>query len=144
MERTYIMLKPDAFEKKVVGKVISMIEEAGFKIVATKLFQLSAEMCDEHYDFLVEKPFYPSIREFMMSGPVLGMVVEGENAILGMRQLMGPTKYDPIVSEGTIRGKFQDRENMTKNIIHGSDSPENAEIEIKRFFGKKQYKEFEL
>lgn len=144
MERTYIMLKPDAFEKKVVGKVISMIEEAGFTIAATKLFYLNKEMCDEHYDFLVEKPFYPSIREFMMSGPVLGMVVEGENAIARMRALMGPTKYDPEKSKGTIRGAFQDRENMTKNIIHGSDSPENAEKEIKRFFGKKQFKEFEV
>lgn len=135
MERTYIMLKPDAYERGIMGKIITRIEDAGFKIVASKVFTMSKELCDEHYDFLVEKPFYPEIRDFMMSGPVMGMVVEGENAILGMRALMGPTKYDPEKSEGTIRGEFQDRDNMTKNVIHGSDAPETAKIEIERFFG---------
>lgn len=129
MERTYIMLKPDAFEKLLVGEIISRIEKKGYKITAMKIFKLNKEVLKEHYAHIADKPFYPEIENYMLRHEVLGMVVEGENVIAGMRALMGPTKEAPA---GTIRGDFAI--NGSENIIHGSDSPVNAEIEIKRFF----------
>lgn len=129
-ERTYIMIKPDGMRLGLQGEIKDRIKKGGFKIVKEKQFQLDAKILREHYAHMTDKPFYPDIESFMMSGPVLGMIVEGKNAILGMRAIMGPTKDAP---KGTIRGDYS--ENVTKNVIHGSDSVENAEIEIKRFFG---------
>jgi nucleoside-diphosphate kinase len=135
MERTYVMLKPDAYEKKIIGKVIARIEAEGFKIINIKMMRLTQQILNEHYSHLIGQDFFPALVEFMMSQPVIAMVVEGENAIARMRQIMGPTKYGPVLSAGTIRGEFQDRTNVKRNVIHGSDSKETAEIEIKRFFG---------
>lgn len=136
MERTYIMIKPDAYKKGVMGKVISRIEDEGFKIVNMKMLLLDKKTVDEHYAHLLNLEFYPQIASFMMSGPVVAMIVEGKDAVSRMRKIMGPTKFDAEKSIGTIRGQFAD--NVTENIIHGSDSIENAEIEIKRFFKDKQ------
>ena len=97
-----------------------------------KLFTLTPELTKEHYAHIADKPFYPEVEAFMTSGPVLGMIVEGENVVQGMRNLMGPTKWLEAPA-GTIRGDFAISNG--ENIIHGSDSVENAEIEIKRFFG---------
>lgn len=131
MERTYIMLKPDAIKRGLIGEIISMIEKKGFYITDMKMFKLNEEILKEHYAHLIEKPFFPEIVEYMTSGPVLGMIVEGEEVVKGMRKLMGATKW--LEAEpGTIRGNYAN--STTMNLIHGSDSVENAEIEIKRFF----------
>ena len=130
-EQTYIMLKPDAVRRGLIGEIIGKIERKGYKIVNMKMFTLNEEKLREHYAHLVDRPFFPEVLEYMMSGPVVGMIVEGENVIKGMRNFMGPTKYLDAPA-GTIRGDYScnDRE----NLIHGSDAPETAEIEIKRFF----------
>lgn len=132
MERTYIMLKPDCVRRGLMGEVIGRIERKGFVITRAQMMQLDAAILREHYAHLVDKPFFPELVDYMTSGPVLAMVVEGENAIRGMRILMGATKYEEAAA-GTIRGDLAT--STTENIIHGSDSPENAEIEIARFFG---------
>jgi nucleoside-diphosphate kinase len=126
------MLKPDAVKRKLVGEIISRIEKKGYNIVEMKTMYLNEELLKEHYAHLADKPFFPEIVQFMTSGPVIGMIVEGNDAVAGIRRLMGPTNWQEA-SPGTIRGDFAN--NMTENLIHGSDSVENAEIEIKRFFG---------
>ena len=132
MERTYIMLKPDALKRKVAGEIISRIEKKGFEITELKMMNLTEEVLREHYAHIAERPFFPEIVEFMTSGPVIGMIVEGDGVIEGMRRLMGPTQWVEALP-GTIRGDFAF--STGENLIHGSDSPENAEEEIKRFFG---------
>lgn len=132
MERTYIMLKPDCVKRGLMGEVISRIEKKGFKITSCKMMTLSEEILYEHYAHVADKPFFPAMLEYMTSGPVLAMIVEGENVVKGMRILMGATKYEQAAA-GTIRGDYAT--STTYNVIHGSDSVENAEIEIKRFFG---------
>ncbi len=132
VERTYIMLKPDCLKRKLVGKVISRIEKKGYTISNMKMMVLSEGILREHYAHLADRPFFGDIIEYMTSGPVVGMIVEGENAVKGMRILMGATKFEDAQA-GTIRGDFAT--STSENIIHGSDSVENGEIEIKRFFG---------
>lgn len=132
MERTYIMLKPDAVKRHLMGEVISKIERKGFNITNMKMITLNEAVLKEHYAHLVEKPFFPEIVEYMVSGPVLAMIVEGNDVVKGMRFLMGATNWLEA-NPGTIRGDYAN--STTENLIHGSDSVENAEIEIKRFFG---------
>ena len=115
----------------MIGEIISRIEKKGYNIADMKMFYLNKEILKVHYAHVADKPFYPEIEEYMTRGPVVGMIVEGENVVAGMRNLMGPTKEAPA---GTIRGDFA--LNGSENVIHGSDSIENAEIEIKRFFNK--------
>lgn len=131
-ERTYIMLKPDCVRRGLMGEVITRIERKGYKITAMKMMQLDEPILRVHYAHLVDKPFFPELVDYMTSGPVLAMIVEGPGAVAGMRALMGSTKVEDMKA-GTIRGDFANT--TTENIIHGSDSVENAEIEIKRFFG---------
>ena len=131
-ERTFIMLKPDCLQRGLVGDVISRIERKGYRISHAKTLHLSKEILDEHYAHMVSRPYYPQIAEYMTSGPVLAMIVEGMNVVMGTRQLMGATEFEDRVA-GTIRGDLTYC--VRFNLIHGSDSPENAEIEIKRFFG---------
>ncbi len=132
-QRTYVMLKPDAHRRKLMGKIISRIEEKGWEITNIRMMKLNEEILREHYAHLAEKPFFGEIVAFMTSGPILGMIVEGDGVVEGMRILMGPTKWFEALP-GTIRGDLAN--NTTYNLIHGSDSVENAEIEIKRFFGE--------
>lgn len=131
IEKTYIMLKPDCIKRGLMGKVISRIEKKGYKIVDAKMMRLDETVLREHYAHIVDKPFFPEIVEYMTLGPVLAMIVEGESAVKGMRILMGATKFEEAAA-GTIRGDFAFC--TTENLIHGSDSAENAEIEINRFF----------
>lgn len=131
MEKTYIMLKPDCIKRGLMGEVISRIEKKGYKILNAKMMNLDEKILREHYAHIADRPFFPEIVEYMTSGPVLGMIVEGENAVKGMRILMGATKFEEAQA-GTIRGDYAFC--TAENIIHGSDSIENAEIEIKRFF----------
>ncbi len=131
MERAYIMLKPDALKRNLIGEIICRIEKKGYKVVDIKMMILNEDILKKHYSHIADKPFFPEIITYMTSGPVLAMIVEGENAVAGMRILMGATKFEEAVS-GTIRGDYA--MSTSENIIHGSDSIENAEIEIKRFF----------
>lgn len=131
IEKTYIMLKPDCIKRGLMGEVISRIEKKGYKIIDAKMMRLDETVLREHYAHIVDKPFFLEIVEYMTSGPVLAMIVEGESAVKGMRILMGATKFEEAAA-GTIRGDFAFC--TTENLIHGSDSAENAEIEINRFF----------
>lgn len=132
VEKTYIMIKPDALKRGLVGDIISRIEHKGYKISNIKMMTLNTEILKEHYAHIADKPFFPDLLTYMTSGPVIAMIVEGPNAVKGLRILMGATKFEDAEA-GTIRGDFAF--STTENLIHGSDSPENAEIEIKRFFG---------
>lgn len=132
MERTYIMLKPDAVQRNLAGQILARIEAKGYRITDIKAMTLSADILREHYAHVADKPFYPDMERYMMSGPVWAMIVEGENVIKGTRILIGATKFEEALA-GTIRGDYA--MSTTQNLIHGSDSVESAEIEIKRFFG---------
>lgn len=130
-ERSLLLLKPDVIHRSLIGRIIARIEDRNFKIVGLKMFNLSQATLDEHYAHLVTKPFYPEIVSYMTMGPVVGIVVEWSNVVAGMRQLCGAT--NPAEAEmGTLRADYSN--SIGFNIIHGSDSVENAEIEIKRFF----------
>ncbi|MFK5883896.1 MAG: nucleoside-diphosphate kinase [Candidatus Izemoplasma sp.] len=132
MERTYVMLKPDALERGLVGNILTRIENKGYKIIDIKKFTLTKEILDDHYSHKMAKPFYPEIVSFMTRGDVIGIIVEGNGAIEGIRLLAGPTYYTEA-HPGTIRGDFAN--SLGENLIHASDSKENAAIEIARFFG---------
>ena len=133
MEKTYLMIKPDGMAKEgAAAAVKARIAKAGYTIEKEREFTLSEALVKDHYDFLVEKPFFPEILEFMTSGPVLGMLVSGDNVILGMRDMIGVT--DPAeAAPGTIRKDFGT--DKMRNVIHASEDAKAAEIEIKRFFG---------
>lgn len=131
VEQTFIMLKPDCIKRGIMGEVISRIERKGYRISAAKMMQLDEAMLREHYAHLVDRPFFPDLLAYMTSGPVLAMIVEGEQAVQGMRILMGATRFEEAAA-GTIRGDYAFC--TTENIIHGSDSAENAALEINRFF----------
>ena len=131
MEQTLVILKPDTVKRHLIGQVVSRIENKGFTIVQMKMEMLKPEVLKQHYAHIADKPFYPEIEEFMTSGPVVLMVVEGENVIEGIRRLMGPTQWSSALP-GTIRGDFGT--STGHNLIHGSDVPETAAVEIKRFF----------
>ncbi len=132
MERTYVMLKADAYKRGLMGEIISRIEKKGYRITNMKMMNLDEQILKEHYAHVATQSFFPKVVRFMTSAPVVGMIVEGEGVIEGMRILMGPTKWFDA-KPGTIRGDYAN--NTTENLIHGSDSRETAEIEIKRFFG---------
>jgi len=130
MERTYVMLKPDAVKRGLIGEIISRIEAKGYQITDAKMMQLNPGILREHYAHVADLPFYPSMEEYMTSGPVLAMIVEGENVVLGVRMLTGATKFEDA-KPGTIRGDFA--MTTTQNLIHSADTLENAEVEIDRF-----------
>ncbi|MBC7317997.1 nucleoside-diphosphate kinase [Candidatus Bipolaricaulota bacterium] len=131
MERTLVLLKPDAVQRRLVGRIISRIEEKGLKIVGLKMIRVSRELAEKHYAEHREKPFYPELVSFITSAPVVAMVVEGPKAVEVVRKMMGKT--NPLEAEpGTIRGDFG--LSVTMNLIHGSDSPASAAREIALFF----------
>lgn len=129
--RTYVMLKPDSIERGLIGKIITQIEERGYEIEHIRRFNLTRDILDVHYSHLTDKPFYPEIIAFMTRGPVIGMVIQGENVIDGIRDLVGPTDYREA-SPDTIRGQYAN--SIGENLIHASDSNQAAVEEIKRFF----------
>ncbi|MCF0262710.1 MAG: nucleoside-diphosphate kinase [Sphaerochaetaceae bacterium] len=131
MERTFIAIKPDAVQRGLIGKIIGRIEDKGYKIVGLKMLQVSDKQAAAHYEEHYGKPFYPTLVKFITSAPIVAMVIEGDNAIAGMRQLMGKT--NPANAEvGTFRGDFSPE--MSFNVIHGSDGPESAKREIAIYF----------
>ena len=131
VERTLSIIKPDAVAKNVIGKIYTRFESNGLKIVAAKMVQLSQAEAEGFYAVHRERPFFKDLVKFMVSGPVMVQVLEGENAVLKNRELMGAT--DPKKADaGTIRADFA--ESIDANAVHGSDSAENAAIEIAYFF----------
>ncbi len=134
-ERTLAIIKPDAVKKKIIGKIIQRIEEEGFKILGLKMLHLTKEEAKGFYIVHKDKHFYQSLTDFMSSGEIVVMVLEGENAILRWREVMGAT--DPIMAkQGTLRQMFGF--SIERNSVHGSDSPATAEWEIDYFYkGKK-------
>jgi len=131
VERTLSIIKPDAVAKNVIGQIYSRFEQAGLRIVAARMTQLSRAQAEGFYAVHKERPFFGELVGFMISGPVMIQVLEGENAILKNRDLMGAT--DPKKADkGTIRADFAD--SIDANAVHGSDSAQNAAIEIAYFF----------
>ncbi|NMO19146.1 nucleoside-diphosphate kinase [Pyxidicoccus fallax] len=131
IERTLSIIKPDGLEKGVIGKIISRFEEKGLKPVAIRLQQLSQKEAEGFYAVHKARPFFKDLVQFMISGPVVLMVLEGENAVLANRDIMGATN-PANAAPGTIRKDFAT--SIDKNTVHGSDSLENAKIEIAYFF----------
>ena len=135
IERTLSIVKPDAVGKNVIGKIYDRFESAGLKVVAAKMKHLSRQEAEGFYAVHKERPFFKDLVEFMVSGPVMIQALEGENAILKNRELMGAT--DPKKADkGTIRADFA--ESIDANAVHGSDSAENAAIEIAFFFASSE------
>jgi len=130
-EKSLIIIKPDAVQRNLIGEIISRIERKGLKIIGLKMISISDAMLDEHYAHIKDKPFFPGIRDFMKSSPVIVMAIEGINAVSALRLLVGPTKAWEA-NAGTIRGDFS--LSTQSNIVHASDSTENGEIEVARFF----------
>lgn len=131
MEQTLAIIKPDAVAINAKGEIIKRIETKGFRIKAMKMLRLSREMAEEFYDVHRGKPFYDDLNSFMVSGPLIAMVLEKENAIKDWRELMGATDFRKA-AEGTIRRDFGSA--MERNAVHGSDAPETAAKEISFFF----------
>ena len=131
-EHTLSIIKPDAVAKNVIGEIYSRFEKAGLKIVMAQMIELSKEEAEGFYEVHKERPFFNDLVAFMISGPVMIQVLEGENAVLTNRELMGATNPKEA-DAGTIRADFAD--SIDANAVHGSDSLENAKIEIDYFFG---------
>lgn len=131
MEKTFIMIKSDGVARGLIGEIIGRIENKGFKILRARLFQADKELVEEHYIEHKEKPFFGELVDYILEGPVMALEVEGEDAIKVMRNMIGD-KDPKLATPGSIRGDFAN--SLTKNIIHGSDSPESAERELKLWF----------
>ncbi|MEQ8509982.1 MAG: nucleoside-diphosphate kinase [Rhodospirillaceae bacterium] len=131
LERTFSIIKPDATRRNLTGKVVSMLEEGGLRVIAQKRIKLDRAAAEGFYSVHKERPFFNDLCDFMTSGPVVVQVLEGENAVARNREIMGATN-PADAAEGTIRKTLA--ESIEANSVHGSDSPENAAIEIAYFF----------
>ncbi len=131
VERALSIIKPDAVAKDVIGEIYSRFEQAGLKIIAAKMKHLTRSEAEDFYEVHRERPFFPALVEFMTSGPVMIQVLEGKNAILRNRELMGATN-PAEAAPGTIRADFA--QSIDANAVHGSDAPETAAVEIACFF----------
>lgn len=131
MERTLILFKPDAVQRRLAGKLLTRLEDKGLKIVGLKMLKVTKELSAKHYAEHVSKPFYPLLEEFITSGPVVALVAEGPQAVAVVRGMMGPTN-GAQAAPGTIRGDFGVSRQM--NLMHGSDSTDAAKREIEVYF----------
>lgn len=135
MERTFLAIKPDGVQRKLVGEIIRRFETKGFTLVGLKFMSVSRELAETHYGVHRERPFFPGLVDFITSGPVVAMVWEGEGVIASARKIIGAT--NPLNAEpGTLRGDFG--VNVGRNIIHGSDAPETAQSEISLWFQQEE------
>jgi nucleoside-diphosphate kinase len=140
IEKTFVMVKPDAVERRLIGEIISRIEKKGYKIVAMKMIWMDKELAQKHYAEHVGKFFYKRLEKFVTTYPVVAMVVEGENAVMGIRKIVGKTDPQEAM-QGTIRGDLGLI--TTFNLVHASDSPESARREIGNFFSEKEIYTYE-
>ena len=132
-ERTFSIIKPDAVERNKIGEITAMLENAGLRVVASKRLKLDQVKASQFYEVHKERPFFQSLCDFMCSGPIVVQVLEGEDAVKRNREIMGATNPEEA-AEGTIRKKYA--LSLEKNSVHGSDSLENAKIEISHFFSE--------
>lgn len=131
VEQTFVMVKPDGVRRALVGEIIGRFEQRGLQIVELRLIRVSRELAEAHYGVHRDKPFFPGLVEFITSGPVVAMILEGEGAVTAARQMMGSTR--PLeAAPGTIRADFALE--VQENLVHGSDSPETARQEIALWF----------
>ncbi len=140
METTLVLLKPDTIQRGLIGQIVSRFENKGLKIIGMKMMTLSDEIVSEHYDFLADKPFFPGIKAYMTSAPVVAMVLAGSDVVKTVRNLTGATNPSDALP-GSIRGDFA--LTIDANIIHASDSRETAAIEVKRFFKEGEITSYE-
>ncbi len=131
-ETTFVMLKPDALERNLIGEIVGRLERKGLRLKKIELRTVSKELAARHYAEHVEKPFYPKLEAYVTRGPVLATIWEGRQAVSVVRGLLGATDSSKAAA-GTIRGDFGF--DSTENLVHASDSPESAEREIRNFFG---------
>jgi nucleoside-diphosphate kinase len=141
MQRTLILFKPDAVQRRLTGQLLSRLETKGLKIVGLKMLQVTPELSRQHYSEHVSKPFYPLLEEFITSGPVVAVVAEGPKAVSVVRTMMGPTN-GAEAAPGTIRGDFGVSRQM--NLMHGSDSPEAAAKEIAVYFKQEELMNYSI
>ena len=134
-EKSLIIIKPDAVQRNLIGEIISRFEKKGLKVIGLKMMSIGDAVLEEHYAHIKDKPFFPGIRDFMKACPAIVMAVSGINAVSAIRLIVGPTKAWEA-NAGTIRGDFS--LSTQSNIVHASDSVENGEIEVKRFFEKEE------
>jgi len=135
MERSLVLVKPDAMERELAGAIIARLQKLGLKLVAVKMLHADKALARKHYAVHKDKPFYGDLVNYITSAPIVACVFEGKNAVETIRKAMGAT--DPAKAEkGTIRADFG--ESLERNSVHGSDSPENAEIEISLFFSPEE------
>jgi nucleoside-diphosphate kinase len=135
MERTFVMVKPDGVRRALVGEIIGRFEQRGLRLVELKLVRPSRELAEEHYGVHRGKPFFEGVVQFITSGPVVAMILEGENAVAAVRQIMGATR--PLeAAPGSIRADYC--LDVQENLVHGSDSAETAEAEIALWFGRER------
>lgn len=131
MEKTLILVKPDAMQRELAGQVIARFQAIDLKLCALRMLQMDRALAERHYGVHADKPFFGSLVDYITSGPIVAMVLAGDNAIVRAREIMGAT--DPAkAAPGTIRADFG--ESIERNVVHGSDAPETALIEIKTFF----------
>ena len=140
VQRTLVLCKPDAVQRGLVGRIISRFEDKGLKIVAAKMLSFDEALAKKHYQEHVQKPFFQELLSFITSSPVVAMAIEGRNAVEIVRHLMGETNPQHA-SPGTIRGDFG--LNLTKNLVHGSDSAASAERELALFFSPEELHTYE-
>jgi nucleoside-diphosphate kinase len=132
MERTFVMIKPDGVERRLVGEIIRRFENKGLTLVGLKMLTPSRDLAEKHYDVHRERPFFGELVEFIIGGPVVAMVWEGDQAITLVRKMMGATKPEDA-APGTIRGDYTT--SIQTNLVHGSDGPETAQAELALWFG---------
>lgn len=135
MERTFVAIKPDAVKRGLIGRIIKRFENKGYKIVGLKMVQPTLEMAEKHYAEHIDKPFYDRLISYITSGPLIAMVLEGDNVVVGTRHMMGSTKPNDA-EVGTIRADFAQTKEF--NVVHGSDSIESAEREIPIYFKQEE------
>ena len=140
-EKTLLVIKPDAVQRGLIGEVISRIENKGLQIIALLMIQLTDKQIDQLYDIHIEKEFYPILKSFILSGPLVAIAIQGINCVKVVRKLAGATN-SPDAEPGTIRGDFGI--NLTKNIVHSSDRPERAKYELSVLFSSEEYISYNL
>lgn len=140
MERTFLMIKPDAVQRGLVGEIVGRLEKKGFKLIAMKFIRLTSEMAEKHYAEHVDKPFFKGLVDYITSGPVVAMCWEGKDIVAVSREMMGATNPSKA-APGTIRGTFA--VDIGRNVIHGSDSPASAERELAIYFSSEDFVEWD-
>lgn len=135
MERTFVAIKPDAVKRGLIGSIIKRFEEKSYKITAIKMLNVDNDLAAKHYEEHFGKPFYPSLINFITSGPVVAMVIEGQNVIKGVRHIVGSTNPDDA-DVGSIRADYSQSSSL--NVVHASDCPESAERELHLYFREEE------